>query len=77
MAGYPAAPALGPPPLLLMLLFRSTSSSAPSSRMPNLPADRTWLSVIQTGCPASACPRMASALVDWNRLPLKRKAMPG
>src|SRR5882762_8877015 len=30
------------------------------------------LSVIQTGCPASAWPRMASALVDVNRLPLRR-----
>src|SRR3989442_6041911 len=30
------------------------------------------LSEIHTGCPASAWPRMASALVDANRLPLRR-----
>src|SRR5438552_17036232 len=35
------------------------------------------LSVIQTGCPASACPRMASALVDVNRLPLRRTGVLG
>src|SRR6267154_1111951 len=34
------------------------------------------LSVIQTGCPASAWPRMASALVDVNRLPLRRTGVP-
>src|SRR5712691_4390677 len=35
------------------------------------------LSVIHTGCPASAWPRMASALVDMNRLPLRRKGVLG
>src|SRR6266704_2131596 len=35
------------------------------------------LSVIHTGCPASAWPRMASALVDVNRLPLRRTGVPG
>src|SRR5438067_9689193 len=34
------------------------------------------LSVIHTGCPASAWPRMASALVDVNRLPLRRTGVP-
>src|SRR5256886_9896263 len=35
------------------------------------------LSVIQSGCPASAGQRMASALVDVNRLPLRRTGVPG
>src|SRR5712691_601631 len=74
MAGYPAAPAVGPPPPPLMLLFRSTSPSEPTNRMPKVPAFCTRLSVIHTGCPNSPCPRMASALWDANRLPLSRKA---
>src|ERR1700686_5291978 len=35
------------------------------------------LSVTHTGCPASAWPRMASALVDMNRLPQRRNGVPG
>src|ERR1700704_3081302 len=35
------------------------------------------LSVIHTGCPPSAWPRMASALVDMNRLPLRRTGVLG
>src|ERR1700674_3685322 len=73
MAGYPAAPAFGPPPPALTLLSRKTRSLALSRRIPKVPAPCTWLSVIQTGCPPSAWPRMASALVDMNRLPLRRK----
>src|SRR5713101_5570148 len=74
MAGYPAAPALGPPPPPLMLLFRNMSPSEPTNRMPKVPAFCMRLSVIHTGCPKSPCPRMASALWEVNRLPLSRKA---
>src|ERR1700704_478024 len=35
------------------------------------------LSVIHAGCPASAWPRIASTLVDTNRLPLRRNGVPG
>src|SRR5258708_35681007 len=35
------------------------------------------LSVIHTGCPASAWPRMAAPLGDMNRLPLRRKGVLG
>src|SRR6202165_58966 len=62
-----------------MLLLRRTQLLLFRRPIPDAPARFTWLSAIHTGCPKRPWPRMASALVDTNRLPLSRTAaaLPG
>src|SRR6266567_3464006 len=57
--------------------FPPWSVRAPSNRYPRGCVDVALLGVIHAGCPASAWPKMASALVDVNRLPLRRTGVPG